>query len=343
LERETRKRKGKTLRLRLEKRRELARILDPRTGFSETTSEIEVRIDPLTGACSRINVSRGLRPKQPLSAAATQPTQYKCPFCPENIEGGTPNFPRDLVPAGKIRSGGAIMFPNLFPLASMHGICVFTPEHKLEIGSFLAREIYDGINCCRDFLKLGESRGMPYHFIGWNHLPPAGASILHPHVQALLSDRPLESLKASANASESYLKKECRIFWEDLTSLERGGPRFVGDSQGFVWIAPWAPTGSYEIQGISTGRSSLLQLDNEEVQGLADGVEKVLKGLSSLGVASLNMGILSLPDGDDFYRLNLRIMGRPSGGISDRALLELYGGEVGITTLPEDYAKAIRF
>jgi hypothetical protein len=35
-------------------------------------------------------------------------------------------------------------------------------------------------------------------------------------------------------------------------------------------------------------------------------------------------------------------MARPGAGMSDRALLELYGGEVGLSTLPEDYAGAIR-
>jgi galactose-1-phosphate uridylyltransferase len=56
------------------------------------------------------------------------------------------------------------------------------------------------------------------------------------------------------------------------------------------------------------------------------------------------MGLYSMPrdEGEGSFRVQVRIMGRPSGAISDRALLELYGGEVGVTTLPEEYAKSMK-
>jgi galactose-1-phosphate uridylyltransferase len=338
--------------LKLEVRREQARMLDPRSGFSEIFSEIEIRSDPLTGARTIINVSRTARPKQGLKAADAGAQQNQnCPFCPANIEGGTPKFPADLIPEGRVRFGKAVLFPNLFPLSELHGVCAFTPVHRLDIVELRAEELFDGMGCCQKFFGIGEKLGYPWHYLGWNHLPPAGASILHPHFQTISSKEPIKGPEVSARASADHFKRQGSSFWGELVDQERNSPRFIGDTEGFVWLAPWAPTGAYEIEAISLNKSSLLDLDEGELHGLADGLSKSLSSLWSLGITSVNMGVMSLPGpeadsygaaGDEFYRVNLRIMGRPGGGLSDRALLELYGGEVAVSTLPEEYAKAFR-
>jgi galactose-1-phosphate uridylyltransferase len=331
--------KGKK-RLRLESFRESARILDPRSGFSEAVSQVEVRIDPLTGARSRINVTRASRPKQGL-----QPREFaakECPFCPESREKDTPKFTKDFSPEGRLVSGGALLFPNLFPLAGLHGVCIFTSEHKLDIGSITREEIGDGLACCIKFFRICERFGSRHHFLGWNHLPPAGASILHPHFQALAADAPLKGVRDNIEFSRNYESREGGNYWEDLVAAERGSPRYIGETNGFAWMAPWAPLGNYEVIGISN-EASLLELSRDEIAGLSDGLAMLLKGLAELGVNSVNMGIASAPRGASFFRTHVRLMARPVGGISDRALLEIYGGETGITTIPEEYAAYLRF
>ena len=330
--------------MRLEKFTECARILDPRSGFSEGRHEIEVRIDPLTGATCRINITRAARPKQILRRAeGGVPT--KCPFCPENLERETPKFTPDLIPEGRLKSGGAILFPNLFPLSDLHGVCVFTPAHKLDLDKFLKEEIYDGITCCRKFFEIVGRKGAPFHFLGWNHLSSSGASLLHPHFQVMAFKKPLHGPKSCFDASERYRRGEGRSFWSDLISSERGSPRYIGETAGFLWLAPWAPTGAFEVIGVSGDtKASLLQLDEREMEGLSVGIVKILGGLWNLGATSITMAIISWPssEGADWFSMSVRLMVRPSGSISDRAFLELYGGEVGLTTLPEDYAKALR-
>jgi len=328
--------------LKLKRLREQARVLDPRNGFAQALSEVEVRIDPLTGARARINISRTSRPKQALKRAEEGAPQ-KCPFCPENIERETPKFPPDLVPEGRIRSGGATIFPNLFPLSGVHAICAFTPAHKLDIDSFTTEELLDGLACCRKLFEAGEMWGLRSHFLGWNHLPPAGASLLHPHFQALVTEKALLGPASLFETSETYARREGMCYWSELTEVEMGSARFIGETPGFTWLAPWAPMGAYEVNGICR-KSSLLTLNAEEMRGLASGITKVLAGLWSLGVTSVNMGLYSMPrdEGEGSFRVQVRIMGRPSGAISDRALLELYGGEVGVTTLPEEYAKSMK-
>lgn len=330
--------------LRLERFTESARILDPRSGFSESRQEVEVRVDPLTGAVCRINLARTSRPKQSLRRGE-EVVPAKCPFCPENLDSNTPKFPPDLVPEGRLRSGGAVLFPNLFPLSDLHGVCVFTPEHKLDLDKFLKREIHDGITCCIKFFEVCNRKGAPFHFLGWNHLSSSGASLLHPHFQIMASEKPLHGPKKCYDDSERYWRREGRSFWLDLISSERGSPRYIGETDGFLWFAPWAPTGAFEVLGVSgEAKVSLLQLEGQELEGLSEGIVKILGGLWNLGATSVTMAVTQMPAGKDanWFSMNVRLMVRPSGNISDRAFLELYGGEVGLTTLPEDYAKTLR-
>ena len=330
--------------MRLKRFTESARMLDPRSGFSEGRQNVEVRVDPLTGTVCRINLARISRPKQSLKRVE-EGVPAKCPFCPENLERDTPKFPLDLVPEGRLRLGGAILFPNLFPLSDLHGLCVFTPEHKLDLDRFTREEIYDGITCCRRFFEICDRKGTPFHFLGWNHLSSSGASLLHPHFQVMASKKPLHGPKSFFEASERYRRREGRSFWSDLISSERGSPRCIGETAGFLWFAPWAPTGAFEVIGVSgNAKTSLLQLDGMEMEGLSVGIVKILGGLWNLGATSVTMALISWPSGEgaDWFSMSVRLMVRPGGSISDRAFLELYGGEVGLTTLPEDYAKALR-
>lgn len=330
---------------------EHARVLDPRSGFSERSYEVEVRVDPLTGSICRINKSRAMRPKQQAPVQQAQRCEAppsRCPFCPENIEKETPQFPADLVPGGRIRCGGAVLFPNLFPLAGLHGVCVFTPQHKLDLRSLLARELADGINCCKSFFEVGQSHGSPHHLLGWNFSSSAGASLLHPHFQVIASSREIEAVRLYAEASERYLRETGENYWAALAS-DSSSPRYIGRSGRFAWVAPWAPVGSLEVMGIydgngtGTGKTSLLELTEAEVDSLAEGIVKVIGVLSGQGVNAVNMGVFSVPDGDaESFSLSVRITARSGSNISDRAFLEIYGGEIGLTSLPEEYSKDFR-
>jgi UDPglucose--hexose-1-phosphate uridylyltransferase len=327
--------------LKLDRLREQARILDPRSAFSESTSDIEVRIDPLTGSRSRINISRTSRPKQMLARVEVE-SAAKCFFCPDSVDTATPKFPASFLLQGRYKLGGATLFPNLFPLAGNHAVCVFTPEHKLELAKFKKEEVLDGIRCSLMYFSRSAEMGLAEHFLGWNHLPAAGASILHPHFQLICSSEPLAGPKELRRASKEYFLREGRNFWSQLSEEEKSSARFIGETQGFTWLAPWAPSGAFEVMGISK-RASVMEMNAHELQGMAEGIVKVLQGYAVLGVASVNMGLFSLPGSEeDAFKANVRIMARRGTGMSDRALLELYGGEVGLSTLPEDYSGALR-
>ncbi len=329
--------------IRLEKAIERTAVLDPRRGFEEFAQEVEVRFDPLTGAASRINITRAGRPKQQMCRAAEEPAPKNCPFCPSNIEAETPKFTPAFAPEGRIRRGGATVFPNLFPLSGIHGVCAFTPEHKLDLDMFTEAEIADGLFAAAEFARRGAAAGARFHFLGWNHLPPAGASILHPHFQIIASTRPAAAVAMYHSAAAGYLARQGRSFWEDYAEEERRSARFIGSSGGFEWFAPWSPTCGYEVLGICAATAaSLLELDDAGVRGLAGGIVRVLRGYWKMGVASVNMGAYSWPERGDGFALNVRLAGRPIAGASDRAFLEIFGGETGLPVAPEGYAPLLR-
>ncbi|MCX8181716.1 MAG: hypothetical protein N3D12_01225 [Candidatus Methanomethyliaceae archaeon] len=326
--------------MRLEKFSEFARILDPRKKFSEVSQEIEVRVDPLTGGVSRVNLARGLRPKQEIKVEA--PIQPDCPFCPQNIDRETPKFPEDFVREGRIKRGRATIFPNLYPLADLHGVCVFTDAHKLELDKFSKEELMDGFKASVDFFRMGAEMGAIFHFLGWNHLPNAGASILHPHFQLIASKMGLRAERELFEACERYWRRNERSYWSDLEE-ERYSERYVGENDGIMWVAPWAPLGAYEVLGFSTqGVSSLTEFGEKGIEAFSEGIVRILRGLWNLGVRAVNMAVYSFPDRREWFSLHARIMARPSGSTTDRAFLEIYGSEVGLTAPPEAYAKILR-
>lgn len=328
--------------IRLERIIEGTKVLDPRKGFEEFCQEVEVRVDPLTGSASRINITRAGRPKQQMSNRE-EPVPKNCPFCPANIERETPKFTPDFAPEGRISYGGAVIFPNLFPLSDLHGVCAFTPEHKLDINRFTKEEISDGLFAAEEFARRGASRGARFHFLGWNHLPPAGASILHPHFQIMASSRPTAGALMYHSASKAYREREGRSFWREYADAETGSERFIGSAGGFDWFAPWSPTCGYEVLGIcGSGKDSLLGLGEAGTKGLADGIVRILHGYWRIGVASLNMGVFSWPESDGCFSLNVRLAGRPISGASDKAFLEIFGGETGLPVAPEGYASLMK-
>ncbi|XRH75961.1 MAG: hypothetical protein ACO0C9_02530 [Candidatus Methanosuratincola verstraetei] len=329
--------------LRLERHTERSEIRMPGTGAA-APCEVEVRTDPLTGAVARINRARQGRPRQ--QEAMPVPEAAKgCPFCPENLEISTPAFAPDFCQSGRIRVGRAVAFPNMYPLSSMHSVVVFTPEHKLGINAYSPEELADGIAASAAFARAADERGCPFHFLGWNHLGQAGASILHPHFQVIAGKSPVSSLKECLASCISYRAKGSRSFWDDLLESEVSSPRYVGKTRGFTWVAPWAPTGACEVIGVlEEDSTSLLGLERESVLGLAEGISRILRGYWALGIRSVTMGVFSLPPGhgDGAFRLHARIMGRSRRIGCDRAFLELYGSEVGLTEFPEEYAAALR-
>lgn len=337
-----------------EKTIQKARLRSPLQDFKLVTQSIEVRKDPLTDRRCRINIERAKRPKQVPSETAElreiiERSRAKCFFCPENIEKTTPMFPKGF--PDRIKVGAAYLFPNLFPFGGFHAVGVFSGDHYLRPKQFSPRLLEDCFKAClRYFEKVHEEREeIRYWYINWNHLPPAAASFIHPHVQIIVDSEPTPYLQELVEKSKLYRDRNGSNYWLDLVRAERvSGERFIGKTGAVDWLASFAPQGHREVMAIFSATSSLVGIKGGKLQKFCDGLSRILKGYHALGVQSFNMATFSGPcdeDLSDFYLLNTRLISRPAPApfyTSDTGFMEKLHQEPVIEAMPEDLAEKLR-
>jgi len=295
-----------------------AEILNPLKGFKTEKQLVEHRFDPLTGSSTVIAPGRFEYVKrlfqsdfQLLEKAVTE-ARDSCPFCPENIHEKTPKFPSSLIPEGRVEVGESTIFPGLFAHMEFNAIAVLSRGHRLEPRDFAPERI---LNVFRGGIRYLKAVHRAYPdvkfaaFVG-NYLPPAGSSIFHPHVQILASDQPLLFLKQLHEASRGYAEQHSSNFWLKLLEEESHGERYVGSTGSVKWLTPFAPMRTFEVWGIDEKASSLLELDDESLRSIADGLARVLACYSEGGFSCFNFILYSGPLGEDasgYFRAALRI------------------------------------
>jgi UDPglucose--hexose-1-phosphate uridylyltransferase len=186
----------------------------------------------------------------------------------------------------------------------------------LELKEFVPKIIMDGFRGGVAYLKRLKELDPMIRFPAFvfNYLPPAGSSILHPHMQVLARDRPFYLVKLMLEKSKTYRKKADSSYWTDLLAKERKSPRFLFKKNRVRWLVPFAPLrGMNEVQAIVPGRSHLLELDNDDWSGLAEGISRILRFYGEQGYSSFNIIIMSGPINKhlDYFDVNLRMISRP--------------------------------
>ena len=171
-------------------------ILEPSKGFAEGLHTVVVRRDPLLGDTSVYNPF--LKDKAKLFFGENDPdllrqliesSRKACFFCGESVTNSTPKYPSALVPEGRIRSGEAILFPNLFSIAKYHAITALSRAHFLALSEFTPAVVADGLSVNQEFLNAvyRDDTSVPFTIVCANYLFPAGASLVHPHLQMLVT------------------------------------------------------------------------------------------------------------------------------------------------------------
>jgi len=337
---------------RVEKKR--ARLHDPRRGFAAVEVESEVRYDPLTGNSARIChfAHSGTRP--PDLAAIAAATREGCPFCPERIEAVTPRFPDDLVAGGRLRRGGAVVFPNLFPYDDVSGIAAMCPEHFFAMDAVPARAVRDGLAAARDFLRVATGRvagDAAYGIVTWNYMPASGGSQVHPHMQVVATSNPGNALRRELAAAAAWRGRRGRVYGDELVAAERGGPRWIGEAGGVAWLAPFAPSGLLgDAQALFAERAAVTDLTDDDIAAFAEGLVRVLRGFAAQGLWSFNLCLM--PDACGGAReprrhaLTARLLPRfylnPQLHVSDVAYMHLLLEERFSMTYPEEVAARLR-
>jgi galactose-1-phosphate uridylyltransferase len=215
---------------------------------------------------------------------------------------------------------------------------VITQAHTID--RFSVRQLADALLGQSDALK--GQRG--YASINWNYLPSSGASLVHPHMQGLVDDRPSALADNYIRGSGSYLKHCGKCYWDVLHEHELNSERFLfGDE--VCWIANAVPLGEKEVRGLLPVSS----LNDWEpwIESVAEGLVRVIDLYRALGTYAFNISLFfGREDGSSKgFRAFCSIIARINPNIaslSDSAFMERLHREPVILTFPEDLASQYR-
>jgi len=321
------------------------------------TQALEIRKDPLTGAQSIFNARLEdkvsmfyVQSDAALIEKMAEASQANCFLCGDAWKQITPTYPTDLIPEGRIRIGQAVLFPNIFPVAQIHAVIRVGDKHYVPLSEFDPQTVEDAFEASLELPRKLTTAGVDVRYltINGNYLGPAGASIAHPHFQVVGGDVPFTYLENIMGLSRQYLQKHGTCYWSDLVDLEKEkDERYIGATGSVKWLASFSPSGTNEVIGVLPKRTQFLELDGNDVSGLARGIVNVLFGYAEMGISTFNFSIYSGPlgDSDDSFRCFIRIISRQNVyenyRTDDYFLQKLLDNEL-ILTPPEVLAKNLQ-
>lgn len=311
--------------------------------------KLQVRFDPLLGISSRIAEGVKLQTRSDATLAPFRTPDANCPFCAERIDNVTPRIAAEITPAGRIRVGETVLFPNLVPYSKHGAVAAFTTRHWLDIPEFTPALIADNLSACLDYIRAVTKVDADARFCAYNvnYLYPSGGSLPHPHSQVYLDPYPTSLMRMQQQSVEAYLQANGSCFWIDLVSEEKErAERLVWRDGSIVWMTPFAPIGFNEVRAVLLDRTTLLQLSSGDVQALGLGISRVLAWYHSIGYDSFNVAIFSGELGKDGAdRVNLAMITRTAMTPfyrSDSMHLERLHWESAVDRTPEDVAADLR-
>ena len=189
---------------------------------------------------------------------------------------------------------------------------------------------------------------MRYATINANHLFPAGASLVHPHFQVVVSSVPSTHHDLLLKSSSEYMQSHDSCYFTDLVAKEREvGERWIGQTGSCAWISAFSPLGYNEVQAIMPECQSILDWGEAEPADLARGMEAVLGRYHQMGLSTFNFSLFSGPLGAEHpeFRGFLRLMNRqnviPHHRTDDYFFQKIMKNEL-ILNIPENLADYMR-
>lgn len=290
--------------IRFKKFEEMALLHNPLKNFEIDSQPIEYREDPLSGFTSFIRTGRSVwagiyKTDEAVLKRLVEETRVKCYFCPEKVTTSTPTFPADFIPEGRLTRGEAILFPNLFAHKQYSGVVALTRKHYLGLDEFTPDMLMNAFKLADLYIRRAhEVSGVEYAEIGGNYLYPSGSSVVHPHLQVIASHGPHSLIKVYTEKSKSHHRKYSRNYWDELIDQEMQlGERYVGRIGSTEWFTPFAPVKEDEVNAVVRGKSNILDFDDTDWEGLAQGISRVLRAYHDKGFSCFNFAIYSGPLG----------------------------------------------
>ena len=285
-------------------------LSDPKKDGAERRISSEIRIDPLTGRTARICHFMKLQWEKPDFEALIAGTEAWCPFCASKVLEVTPCFPQDLIPEGRLQKNDMVIFPNMAPYDSLGAVATFGARHYIPLTAFEPAQMASAFGFALDFFRRIEATGHPesvYHLINWNYMPPAGSTLIHPHLQVFCSSSAPNLMRQELEASKRYLDSHGSNFWDDLVSAEKkSGDRYLGKIGRTHWMTAFAPMGvAGDVLAVVEDARSTLELSDQDLLDVAAGLAKVMAEYDRMGIYSFNMNFFTGAKTDDHSRFHL--------------------------------------
>ncbi len=320
-----------------------SRFLNPFQGFEETTLTVDVREDPLTGQVSRIVPFRIKKlPPVDLEPLVKRSVELGCAFCPEAVDNRAAKFvPGFADPEGRIRHGGAVVFPNAFPYTRHSAVVALGRRHFRALDQMDPQVLADGVTASQAYFEAVARTEPAYEYcsINMNYMPLAGAGQVHPHFQAVALERPTRLQREMIDGLGHYRDRYDRPFWPDLIAREKEiGQRFIIQTGPVTWLSPFAPQGVYDLMALVEPEGRTDRLSPEAVEALSASLSQVLACLHDQNIPALNLALHLIP-APDFWP-QLRILPRltiPPVDISDINYFQRLHDEA-LTFLPPERA-----
>lgn len=295
------------------------KILEVKTNQGELMKyEIEFRYDPLTNHVSilcphledkwaRFYYSES----KEWFDRTIEASRKQCIFCMSLIDNMIAKFPEVQMPKEVYKNGYVYIFPNLYPRTSFEAIVTNPHLHVLDFSIDLSNYFYDLISSAIDCMNEAyvKNPDLRYAVIGCNYLPPAGASLMHFHMQISMQEIAFYKLKVLMEKSNSYYEHHKSSYWKDLLNEDKD--RMIAAEGNVYWYVPFAPTGFSEIRSV-IDRIVVTDLNAEDIKNIAIGIYKILSYYGSKGYSSFNFILYSgsLAKEDEDFRCGIQIVAR---------------------------------
>jgi UDPglucose--hexose-1-phosphate uridylyltransferase len=326
-----------------------ARVPDLAAGGTWTRVRLRWRRDPLTGASARILTGAKLQPASRPDLRELTAKPAFCPFDIEHLETATFPFPPELTAEGRIRLGKAVVVPNILAYATHSAVGIYDPgRHFLDLDDLTPSLVGDTLAAMVRHAQAVRrlDPAARWSSINGNYLPPAGSSLVHPHLQSAHDAYGLTGQRLLAERSG---------VWQGgrgsdgaaLAAREAGGPRWVGQTGRVAWLTPFAPSGFHEVWGVVSGAADVTELTEEDCQALGQGLSGVLAAYRAWNLTSFNFGVIGGgPQAHEHgYQVVLKVLSRSNPEPvyrSDATYFERIYGEALIDLSPEEVADGVR-
>ena len=239
--------------------------------------KLQVRFDPLLGTSSRVAEGVKLQTSVDAVLVSFRAPDPNCPFCAERIDKMTPRIAPEIMPAGRIRVGDTVLFPNLVPYSKYAAVAAFTTRHWLELRDFTPALIADNLAASLEYIRAVSNVDADARFCAYNinYLYPSGGSLPHPHSQLYVDPFPTSMMRMQHSSVAAYWNENRRCFWNDLISEETArAERIISRDGPIVWMTPFAPIGFNEVRAVLCERATVLDLSSADLQALASGISR---------------------------------------------------------------------